>query len=137
MEEKKSCQTKLEISILQTQPCGTSELNLSLSSKMSKEIYYSDKYEDDKYEYRHVMLPKVWTFVMFSPNFISSNVRLWLSWFPRRTACPSKSGGTLGSSKALGNNRIFFRSYKISRQKQQQSVSMFEKYLKVGSLHAA
>ena len=26
---------------------------------MSKEIYYSDKYEDDKYEYRHVMLPKV------------------------------------------------------------------------------
>ena len=37
---------------------------------MSKEIYYSDKYEDDKYEYRHVMLPKVWTFVMFSPNVI-------------------------------------------------------------------
>ena len=29
------------------------------SIKMSKEIYYSDKYEDDKYEYRHVMLPKV------------------------------------------------------------------------------
>ena len=26
---------------------------------MSKEIYYSDKYEDDKFEYRHVMLPKV------------------------------------------------------------------------------
>jgi hypothetical protein len=25
----------------------------------SKEIYYSDKYTDDKYEYRHVMLPKV------------------------------------------------------------------------------
>ena len=23
-----------------------------------KEIYYSDKYTDDKYEYRHVMLPK-------------------------------------------------------------------------------
>ena len=28
-------------------------------SRMSKDIYYSDKYEDDKYEYRHVMLPKV------------------------------------------------------------------------------
>ena len=27
--------------------------------RMSKDIYYSDKYEDDKYEYRHVMLPKV------------------------------------------------------------------------------
>ena len=27
--------------------------------RMSKEIYYSDKYEDDQYEYRHVMLPKV------------------------------------------------------------------------------
>ena len=24
----------------------------------SKNIYYSDKYFDDKYEYRHVMLPK-------------------------------------------------------------------------------
>lgn len=24
----------------------------------SKNIYYSDKYYDDKYEYRHVMLPK-------------------------------------------------------------------------------
>ena len=23
-----------------------------------KEIYYSDKYSDDKYEYRHVVLPK-------------------------------------------------------------------------------
>ncbi|XP_023116871.2 cyclin-dependent kinases regulatory subunit 1 [Amphiprion ocellaris] len=23
-----------------------------------KQIYYSDKYDDDKYEYRHVMLPK-------------------------------------------------------------------------------
>ena len=23
-----------------------------------KEIYYSDKYTDDEYEYRHVMLPK-------------------------------------------------------------------------------
>ena len=23
-----------------------------------KDIYYSDKYTDDKYEYRHVMLPK-------------------------------------------------------------------------------
>jgi Cyclin-dependent kinase regulatory subunit len=27
----------------------------------SKEIYYSEKYTDDKYEYRHVMLPKVST----------------------------------------------------------------------------
>ena len=25
----------------------------------SKDIYYSDKYTDDKFEYRHVMLPKV------------------------------------------------------------------------------
>uniref|UniRef100_A0A8C6SEU4 Cyclin-dependent kinases regulatory subunit n=1 Tax=Neogobius melanostomus TaxID=47308 RepID=A0A8C6SEU4_9GOBI len=23
-----------------------------------KQIYYSDKYDDEKYEYRHVMLPK-------------------------------------------------------------------------------
>uniref|UniRef100_A0A9J7Z9A7 Cyclin-dependent kinases regulatory subunit n=1 Tax=Cyprinus carpio carpio TaxID=630221 RepID=A0A9J7Z9A7_CYPCA len=23
-----------------------------------KQIYYSDKYDDDKFEYRHVMLPK-------------------------------------------------------------------------------
>ncbi|XP_065566626.1 cyclin-dependent kinases regulatory subunit-like [Artemia franciscana] len=27
-------------------------------SSYSKEIYYSDKYYDDKFEYRHVMLPK-------------------------------------------------------------------------------
>lgn len=27
-------------------------------AKLSKEIYYSDKYADDEYEYRHVMLPK-------------------------------------------------------------------------------
>jgi cyclin-dependent kinase regulatory subunit CKS1 len=26
--------------------------------KLSKEIYYSDKYCDDEFEYRHVMLPK-------------------------------------------------------------------------------
>ncbi|CAF0810300.1 unnamed protein product [Brachionus calyciflorus] len=26
--------------------------------KLSKEIYYSDKYSDDEFEYRHVMLPK-------------------------------------------------------------------------------
>ncbi|KAH8274115.1 hypothetical protein KR044_011107 [Drosophila immigrans] len=25
---------------------------------MSKEIYYSDKYYDEKFEYRHVVLPK-------------------------------------------------------------------------------
>uniref|UniRef100_A0A8C9VZW9 Cyclin-dependent kinases regulatory subunit n=1 Tax=Scleropages formosus TaxID=113540 RepID=A0A8C9VZW9_SCLFO len=24
----------------------------------TKQIYYSDKYDDDKFEYRHVMLPK-------------------------------------------------------------------------------
>ena len=29
------------------------------AATMSKDIYYSDKYEDDKFEYRHVMLPKV------------------------------------------------------------------------------
>ena len=32
---------------------------------MSKDIYYSDKYEDDKFEYRHVMLPKVQQFLWF------------------------------------------------------------------------
>lgn len=26
--------------------------------KLSKDIYYSDKYFDDEFEYRHVMLPK-------------------------------------------------------------------------------
>ena len=26
---------------------------------MGKEIYYSDKYEDETHEYRHVILPKV------------------------------------------------------------------------------
>merc|ERR1712126_318434 len=26
--------------------------------KMGKEIYYSDKYEDETHEYRHVILPK-------------------------------------------------------------------------------
>ena len=30
----------------------------------SKEIFYSDKYNDDSHEYRHVILPKV-TIVMF------------------------------------------------------------------------
>ena len=42
-----------------------SDLNCSLfqslpsSARMSKkDIYYSDKYTDDKFEYRHVMLPK-------------------------------------------------------------------------------
>ena len=29
--------------------------NLTMSKK---DIYYSDKYTDDKFEYRHVMLPK-------------------------------------------------------------------------------
>ncbi|KAF6723502.1 Cyclin-dependent kinases regulatory subunit 1 [Oryzias melastigma] len=28
------------------------------STMSHKQIYYSDKYDDDKYEYRHVMLPK-------------------------------------------------------------------------------
>ncbi|PWA15117.1 hypothetical protein CCH79_00008686 [Gambusia affinis] len=28
------------------------------SAMSHKQIYYSDKYDDDKYEYRHVMLPK-------------------------------------------------------------------------------
>ncbi|CAL1538830.1 unnamed protein product [Lymnaea stagnalis] len=27
-------------------------------SNLQKQIYYSDKYTDDEYEYRHVMLPK-------------------------------------------------------------------------------
>ena len=102
MEEKKSCQTKLEISILQTQPCGTSELNLSLSSKMSKEIYYSDKYEDDKYEYRHVMLPKVWTFVMFSPNIISSNCQALAKLVPKTHCMSEQEWRNLGVQQSLG-----------------------------------
>uniref|UniRef100_A0A8C7WQ62 Cyclin-dependent kinases regulatory subunit n=1 Tax=Oryzias sinensis TaxID=183150 RepID=A0A8C7WQ62_9TELE len=31
---------------------------LRASTMSHKQIYYSDKYDDDKYEYRHVMLPK-------------------------------------------------------------------------------
>ncbi|BFY97667.1 hypothetical protein BsWGS_00707 [Bradybaena similaris] len=27
-------------------------------SNLQKQIYYSDKYTDDEYEYRHVLLPK-------------------------------------------------------------------------------
>ena len=35
-------------------------INIHISEKMPiKDIYYSDKYTDDKFEYRHVMLPKV------------------------------------------------------------------------------
>ena len=34
----------------------------------SKEIYYSDKYTDDKFEYRHVMLPKVGTNIPSMPK---------------------------------------------------------------------
>ena len=75
---------------------------------MSKEIYYSDKYEDDKYEYRHVMLPKVRIINWFEFLLIKTVFsRLLRSWCLRRTACPSKSGGTWVCSKALGKN-IFF-----------------------------
>ena len=30
----------------------------ALAAMSKKDIYYSDKYTDDKFEYRHVMLPK-------------------------------------------------------------------------------
>ena len=75
---------------------------------MSKEIYYSDKYEDDKYEYRHVMLPKVGIF-SYSPFSVSKNTpdnqsvdRPLPNLCPRRTACLSRSGETLASSRVLG-----------------------------------
>jgi hypothetical protein len=42
----------------------------------SKEIYYSDKYTDDKYEYRHVMLPKVRSRHFFSPEMKFSELNL-------------------------------------------------------------
>ena len=70
---------------------------------MSKEIYYSDKYEDDKYEYRHVMLPKVGILLFRSFPFITPiMVRLLPSLCRRRTVCRSRSGETLGFSRALG-----------------------------------
>ena len=45
-----SNQSDLSCSLFQSLP---SCLNMS-----KKDIYYSDKYTDDKFEYRHVMLPK-------------------------------------------------------------------------------
>ena len=45
-----SNQSDLSSSLFQSLP---SCLNMS-----KKDIYYSDKYTDDKFEYRHVMLPK-------------------------------------------------------------------------------
>ena len=45
-----SHQSDLSCSLFQSLP---SSLNMS-----KKDIYYSDKYTDDKFEYRHVMLPK-------------------------------------------------------------------------------
>ena len=72
---------------------------------MSKEIYYSDKYEDDKYEYRHVMLPKVGFFFCSDlSNLISVLGSPSPSWCPRRTACLNRSGETLGFSRALGKH---------------------------------
>ena len=35
-----------------------SELYFLRNTMSKKDIYYSDKYTDDKFEYRHVMLPK-------------------------------------------------------------------------------
>ncbi|XDV22338.1 hypothetical protein PO909_027246, partial [Leuciscus waleckii] len=34
------------------------KLTLPKMSSTKKQIYYSDKYSDEEYEYRHVMLPK-------------------------------------------------------------------------------
>ena len=44
------------VSILPTYPLNFIISELSVMSK--KDIYYSDKYTDDNFEYRHVMLPK-------------------------------------------------------------------------------
>ena len=35
-----------------------SDLSSQTANMSKKDIYYSDKYTDEKYEYRHVMLPK-------------------------------------------------------------------------------
>ncbi|KAG5264389.1 hypothetical protein AALO_G00253260 [Alosa alosa] len=40
---------------------GADQLNVKKFTSLTmshKQIYYSEKYDDDKYEYRHVMLPK-------------------------------------------------------------------------------
>ena len=50
-EHRKSCRSLKVRSLLPESP--------AVVVRMSKDIYYSDKYEDDKFEYRHVMLPKV------------------------------------------------------------------------------
>ena len=39
------------------------------------DIYYSDKYTDDKYEYRHVMLPKDQSCNEDLGRFLLSNAR--------------------------------------------------------------
>ena len=44
------------VSTLPTYPLNFIISELSVMSK--KDIYYSDKYTDDNFEYRHVMLPK-------------------------------------------------------------------------------
>ncbi|XP_043073473.1 cyclin-dependent kinases regulatory subunit 1 isoform X1 [Puntigrus tetrazona] len=37
---------------------GTRSVQVKHHAMSHKQIYYSDKYDDDKFEYRHVMLPK-------------------------------------------------------------------------------
>ena len=41
--------------------------------KLAKEIYYSDKYNDDEYEYRHVMLPKELSKLVPKDHLMSEN----------------------------------------------------------------
>jgi cyclin-dependent kinase regulatory subunit CKS1 len=40
------------------------QISIRVPTMSTKEIYYSDKYNDDKFEYRHVMLPKVCSYMM-------------------------------------------------------------------------
>ncbi|BFZ02460.1 hypothetical protein BsWGS_05499 [Bradybaena similaris] len=58
---------------------NTQETRSKIVNKLSKEemanlqkqIYYSDKYTDDEYEYRHVMLPKEITKLVPKSHFMT------------------------------------------------------------------
>ena len=68
---------------------------------MGKEIYYSDKYEDETHEYRHVILPKV-KFLQHSTSIIPINItcRIWSKWCRNTSWCLKLSGGILEWPKA-------------------------------------
>ena len=74
---------------------------------MSKEIYYSDKYEDDKYEYRHVMLPKV-VFCLFpflSKLFLNPDnhtVQALAKLVPKTHCMSEQEWRNLGVQQSLG-----------------------------------